>query len=175
MNQGKRKVAKQENFSGDDKYSKRLAANKKSAQASRERKKALKSELEEKMKHLQTENSRFATEITELETENKVLKNEFIHLHKLINDSPVFSKLLVRSNMQLPPPLELFPNPKLGNDFNREISPEKQMAASLFLAFILNSFASFLPQTNPHIVNAIKEIQAGIRVAQMQAQPHMVM
>ena len=76
----------------------RLQANKKSAQASRERKKALKVELEAKLQILTRENASLHTQTTQLETENKVLKNEFIQLQNLINDSTVMSKLL---NQQL--------------------------------------------------------------------------
>lgn len=86
----------------DDKYKKRLAANKKSAQASRERKKVLKDELELKVEELEAENSELATAITEMETENKVLKREFISLQKLINESVVLSKLMAQVNFQPP-------------------------------------------------------------------------
>jgi len=88
----------------EDKYQKRLQANKRSAQASRERKKALKIELEAKVEELVEENSQLGTSITELETENKVLKNEFVHLQRLISESSILSKLMARANMSLLPP-----------------------------------------------------------------------
>jgi len=90
----------------DPKYSKRLIANKKSAQASRERKKVLKVELEQKLKELATENSSLGTQITQLETENKVLKSEFVHLQRMISESPILSKMLARSNMEGLPELD---------------------------------------------------------------------
>eukprot|EP01114_Cavostelium_apophysatum_P017004 TRINITY_DN4956_c0_g1_i1.p1 TRINITY_DN4956_c0_g1~~TRINITY_DN4956_c0_g1_i1.p1 ORF type:complete len:287 (-),score=60.95 TRINITY_DN4956_c0_g1_i1:73-933(-) len=88
----------------EDKYQKRLQANKRSAQASRERKKALKIELEQKVDELVEENAQLGTAITELETENKVLKNEFIHLQRLIGESSILTKLMARANMSLLPP-----------------------------------------------------------------------
>jgi hypothetical protein len=85
-----------------EKYFKRLEANKKSAQASRERKKHLRDELEKKLSEISAQNTKMATEITQLETENKVLKGEFIQLQKLISDSAVLSKLMERAtSMQL--------------------------------------------------------------------------
>lgn len=83
----------------EEKYQKRLQANKRSAQASRERKKALKIELEQKVEELSEENSSLGTAITELETENKVLKNEFIHLQRLIGESSILSKLMAKANV----------------------------------------------------------------------------
>lgn len=91
------KVSKKE-----DKYQKRLQANKRSAQASRERKKALKVELEQKVDELTEENANLGTQITELETENKVLKNEFIHLQRLICDSSILSKLMAKASSPMP-------------------------------------------------------------------------
>jgi len=78
---------KPKDLSDDPKHSKRLEANKKSAQASRERKKALKVELEGRIEVLEKDNIEMRTLMTSLETENKVLKNEFILLQKLIGDS----------------------------------------------------------------------------------------
>jgi hypothetical protein len=92
-----------------------LEANKKSAQASRERKKMLKCTLEEQLGQLSLENSDLATQITELETENKVLKNEFIHLQQLISESPILSKLVARANMSFLPSLNLPSQPTSSN------------------------------------------------------------
>jgi len=80
----------------DQKYNKRLEANKKSAQASRERKKVLKTELEEQVSGLTKENENLETEITELNTENRVLKQEFVHLNNMVNSSPYLAKLMAQ-------------------------------------------------------------------------------
>jgi len=94
------KVVKEE---VDDKYLKRLEANKLSAQASRERKKQLKTLLEDQMTTLSEENKKLGTEITQLETENKVLKSEFVQLQTLIYESPILSKMMAQQfSMSLP-------------------------------------------------------------------------
>jgi len=115
----------------DDKYKKRLQANKKSAQASRERKKQLKTELEIQVNYLVEENSSLGTQITELETENKVLKNEFLQLQRLISDSAILSKLMARANMSLMPPVPETPV---------KPSSTAQIAAWWYLMIVLYSF-----------------------------------
>jgi len=84
-----------------------LEANKKSAQASRERKKALRVELEIKYDQLKQENAQLGTQITELETENKVLKGEFVHLQNLITHSAHLSKIMDKANLANAPLLTL--------------------------------------------------------------------
>jgi len=79
----------------DEKYKKRLISNKRSAQASRERKKLLKNELEAKLAELRKGQLALLESISELETENKVLKREFMNLQQLISDSALLSKLLL--------------------------------------------------------------------------------
>jgi hypothetical protein len=76
----------------DDKYAKRLEANKKSAQASRERRKALKSELESKLDVLVKENTDISSQLTLLETENKILRGEYTQLQSLIADATARAK-----------------------------------------------------------------------------------
>ncbi len=83
---------RQRKSKNDDKYAKRLEANKKSAQASRERRKTLKAELEVRVDLLQNENIQMHALITEMETENKVLKNEFLQLQSLIADATAMSR-----------------------------------------------------------------------------------
>lgn len=75
-----------------DEKVRRLESNKRSAQASRERKKQLKTELEAQVSRLVSENKDLQSSITELEAENKILKSEFNHLQGLVSNSPLFSK-----------------------------------------------------------------------------------
>eukprot|EP01116_Phalansterium_solitarium_P025627 TRINITY_DN9900_c0_g1_i1.p1 TRINITY_DN9900_c0_g1~~TRINITY_DN9900_c0_g1_i1.p1 ORF type:complete len:568 (-),score=127.71 TRINITY_DN9900_c0_g1_i1:149-1726(-) len=75
------------------KHATRLQANKKSAQASRERKRQLKDLLEDDVNELTADNSQMEREIIELETENRVLKSEFIHIQELINNTPHLAKM----------------------------------------------------------------------------------
>jgi len=101
------------------------------------------------VKLLNNENTQLQTEITELETENKVLKNEFIHLQKMINDSPFFSKLLARANMTMPSvDLSYYnQNQDLAKD---TLTSTNNTAVALFLAFMMNSFNNFFPsQVSP--------------------------
>lgn len=91
---------------GDEKHSRRLESNKRSAQASRERKKQLKMELEAQVTRLQTENKELQTTINELETENKILKSEFTHLQGLVSNSPLFTKF---QDPQSTAPTQQFP------------------------------------------------------------------
>jgi len=116
----------------EDKHSKRLIANKKSAQASRERKKQLKVLLEHKVKELTAENSELGTKITQLQTENKVLKGEFVHLQRMISESPILSKMMARSNMESLPELD----PKM----RKELPPALTNAACFYLMVMLYSF-----------------------------------
>jgi len=119
----------------DDKYQKRLAANKKSAQASRERKKALRSELEAKFDSLQSENASLSKQITELETENKVLKGEFANLQNLITQSAHLSKLMEKANMNAP----IISLPPTIRD---------NSAAALYLMIVLKAFGHYFTSTS---------------------------
>jgi len=109
----------------DQKYQKRLEANKKSAQASRERKKLLRAELEVKLDFLTRENSELQIQMTQLATENKVLKNEFIQLQNMVNESAA-SKL----NYDLP----------IRFDEDSKSNVNTQTAAALYLMVVLHSF-----------------------------------
>jgi len=86
-----RPAKRQRKSKDDERYAKRLEANKKSAQASRERKKHLKGELETRLESLQKESIEMHALITSLETENKVLNNEFLQLQRLIGDATTMS------------------------------------------------------------------------------------
>jgi len=126
----------------DDKYSKRLEANKKSAQASRERKKALKAELEIRLEFLTQENAELLTEITVLETENRVLKNEFMQLQNMVNESALASKLMAKQlSADLPAKFES-EDPKATNN----------AAAAFYLMFLLSVGQTFMK--NPVSVNS---------------------
>jgi len=131
----------------EEKYQKRLLANKRSAQASRERKKALKSELEQKVNSLKAENSEFTTTITELETENKVLKNEFLHLQRLISDSAILSKLMARANSTfLPHEVDIFPPEKSG--LFKNVPQNLNSAAMMYLMIVLYSYGQHFSQSD---------------------------
>jgi len=119
----------------DDKYKKRLVANKRSAQASRERKKQLKVELEQVVDKYVEENGTLATQITELQTENKVLKAEFVQLQRLITESAVLSKLMARANMTFLPPTNVDPNV--------QPTSTQQAAAMWYLMIVLYSFNQY--------------------------------
>eukprot|EP01117_Protostelium_nocturnum_P013353 TRINITY_DN4977_c0_g1_i1.p1 TRINITY_DN4977_c0_g1~~TRINITY_DN4977_c0_g1_i1.p1 ORF type:complete len:250 (-),score=68.58 TRINITY_DN4977_c0_g1_i1:130-879(-) len=82
------------------KKEKRLEANKRSAQASRDRKKQLKEELEEKVEVLSQEKTEISSEITRLKAENDVMKRELVSLHEMIGQSPLLSKMMERAQTQ---------------------------------------------------------------------------
>jgi hypothetical protein len=125
------KVEKKDN----ERYHKRLVANKKSAQASRERKKVLRTELEEKVDNLTRENANLLLSITAVETENRVLKNEFVQLQNLINDSTSMTKFAAMQ--QYNNPLQYDTSPVLKGIVS---SP---MAAALYMMVVLNSFSHY--------------------------------
>jgi len=84
----------------DEKYQRRLVANKKSAQASRERKKALRSNLEDRVNGLIEDNASLALEMERLESDNKDLKRQFEQLQQVLSlqvneSSEVLSELMV--------------------------------------------------------------------------------
>jgi len=145
----KNKVPKQQ---VDEKYLKRLEANKLSAQASRERKKQLKFTLEEQMGQLEAENKQLGTEITQLETENKVLKGEFVQLQNLIAQSPILSKLMAQQiSMSLPSveEMELRKEKKikeLSNSAQPLFTPSATTdpAAFMYLLIVLQTFSQQL-------------------------------
>jgi len=101
-----RGINKEPKKAPDAKYHKRLQANKKSAQASRERRKSLKSELEILVGNLQQENKSLQKTITELGTENQVLKKEFVTLQHIIMENPLLSKLFSKASNFILPPME---------------------------------------------------------------------
>jgi len=111
---------------------------KKSAQASRERKKALKVELEIKYDQLKKENAQLGTQITELETENKVLKGEFVHLQNLITHSAHLSKMMDKANLANAPLLTL-PN-----------TISDTTAALFYLMVVLKTFGQQFPVANTY-------------------------
>jgi len=83
----------------DEKYQRRLVANKKSAQASRERKKALRSNLEDRVNGLIEDNASLAVEMERLESDNKDLKRQFEQLQQVLSlqvneSSEVLSELM---------------------------------------------------------------------------------
>lgn len=128
----------------DEKYQKRLEANKKSAQQSRERKKALKNILEQDVTKLKSENKKLETQITELQTENKVLKREFLHLQNLINDSSLLSKLLAKTNYENFQSVNSKKALPIAND---------QLTVYMYLIIVLHSFSqhfrNLTPSTRP--------------------------
>jgi len=145
----KSKTVKEES---DDKYLRRLEANKLSAQASRERKKQLKTLLEEQMNILSTENSKLGTEITQLETENKVLKSEFVQLQTLISQSPILSKLMAQQisiNLPTIEEMEQKKMDKLQKRVESETLPlftpslNSDPAAFMYLMVMLQTFGQY--------------------------------
>jgi len=125
----KQKVEKQK----DERYHKRLVANKKSAQASRERKKLLRGELEDKIVALTKENANLLISITAVETENKVLQNEFVQLQNMINDSTSMTKFAA---------MQQYNNP-LQYDTSAALKGivSSPMATALYMMVVLNSFS----------------------------------
>jgi len=122
-----------------------LAANKKSAQASRERKKALRVELETKFDSLKAENASLSKQITELETENKVLKGEFANLQNLIDQSAHLTKLMEKANLNAP----MVSLPPTVTD---------NTAAALYLMIVLKAFGHYFSSMNTFgpVVNEIR-------------------
>ncbi len=122
-----------------EKYHKRLVANKKSAQASRERKKQMRSELESKVISLTKENADLLIAITAMQTENKVLKEEFIQLQNIINESAAsISKLT---------PIQYDSSTDDQKKVKLSSSP---FAAAIYLMIILNSFGQFFNQMSAY-------------------------
>lgn len=78
----------------DIKRQRRLIKNRESAQMSRERKKHMVDDMRDKVSALQNENSRLATRVTELNAENKTLKEEVLQLQSVINKSSFLTQLL---------------------------------------------------------------------------------
>jgi hypothetical protein len=144
----------------EDKYNKRLLANKKSAQASRERKKNLRGELEQKVIDLSKENTNLQIQITEVETENKVLANEVIQLQKLIEDSTQMTKFAA---------MQQYNNP-LQFDTSRLLKPitASPVAAALYMMAILNTYGHYftnLPSYQQHVESALQSNNNAVSVA----------
>jgi hypothetical protein len=156
----KTKVVKDE---VDEKYLKRLEANKLSAQASRERKKQLKVLLEDQMGQLEVENKQLGNEITQLETENKVLKGEFVQLQTLIAQSPILSKLMAQQISLNIPSVEAMEQKQmqrleeLNNSSKLPLftpSATTDPAAFMYLMVVMQTFSQFfnkIPTNTPSI------------------------
>jgi hypothetical protein len=147
-------------YEPDDKYVKRLEANKLSAQASRERKKHLKNTLEEQANQLLQENSKLGIEITQLETENKVLKGEFLQLQNLIAQSPIFSKLMAQRISLNLPSVEQMEQKRLERlEMNSKSLPlftpsqSSDPTALMYLMIVMQTFSQFW---NTQIANSAK-------------------
>jgi len=135
----------------DDKYRNRLEANKKSAQQSRERKKNLKVDLEGTLSILTTENETISREIIEMETENRVLKGEFVQLQNMISESAVLSKMMDRiTSMNIPYPAENIDMDKVAKSmpssnpapvdlFSNTVDP----TALMYMMIVLQSFNQY--------------------------------
>jgi len=118
-----------------EKYIKRLVANKRSAQASRERKKQMRDELEGKVISLTKENADLQIAITAMQTENKVLKEEFIQLQNIINDSAA-------SITKLSPKMQY----DASDDLKKPKLASSPFAAAIYLMIFLNSFGQYFNQ-----------------------------
>jgi len=92
-----KKITSTRSLTGDEqkelKWQKRLVKNRESAQASRSRKKSKIDELEGVINQMNKEQQTYNAEITQLEASNKSLKEEVVHLHNLIKQSPALSNL----------------------------------------------------------------------------------
>eukprot|EP01117_Protostelium_nocturnum_P016193 TRINITY_DN635_c0_g1_i1.p1 TRINITY_DN635_c0_g1~~TRINITY_DN635_c0_g1_i1.p1 ORF type:complete len:367 (+),score=169.62 TRINITY_DN635_c0_g1_i1:259-1359(+) len=125
----------------DEKYMKRLIANKKSAQASRERKKALRIKLEENLSLMSTENIQLSDEIKKLEEENQELKNQFANLRNLIRESSILnSKTDPSESTKVELPKEIPAEPSELLKLSEGTTPASN-AASLYLMVLLYSFS----------------------------------
>jgi len=109
----------------DDKYQRRLVANKRSAQASRERKKAMRNELEEKVTFLTQESASLKAEMNKVELENEMLKKEFEQIRKALSKSDLFQ------NIQNP---------------TSDAETPTSTSASVYLMMVLYSFSQHLAQ-----------------------------
>jgi len=123
-----------------ERYHKRLVANKRSAQASRERKKQMKTELEGKVVSLTKENAELQIAITAMHTENKVLKEEFIQLQNMITES---TSSITKLGASSTTPLQY-------DSSNEEIKKSKitsnsssPFATAIYLMIFLNSFGQY--------------------------------
>eukprot|EP01119_Soliformovum_irregulare_P005343 TRINITY_DN17112_c0_g1_i1.p1 TRINITY_DN17112_c0_g1~~TRINITY_DN17112_c0_g1_i1.p1 ORF type:complete len:263 (-),score=80.32 TRINITY_DN17112_c0_g1_i1:153-941(-) len=140
----------------DDKYKNRLEANKKSAQQSRERKKNLKTDLEGTLAVLSSENTQLNREIIEMETENRVLKGEFIQLQNMISESAVLSKMMDRiTSMNIPypsdpikPPKEIV-NTSSPDLFSGSVDPTALMYMMVVLQSFNQHFTTSIPVPSP--------------------------
>jgi len=142
-----------------EKHKKRLEANKKSAQASRERKKVLKSELELKVQQLSEENRSLGKEIIELETENKVLKSEFIQLQRIISQAPAISLGKTSEEIRSPSNGKITHSKTTQGEVKSMESncpPVFSAAAFMYLVIVLQSFSqhftSLLPESKRQLM-----------------------
>jgi len=155
----------------DDKYLRRLKANKKSAQASRERKKEEKIQLEQVVEELSKENKLMETEITQMETENKVLKGEFVQLQKLISDSAILSKLMARAaSMQLAASdnermmKEASSSKKIPFSLSKDSFSNVNPAAFMYLLIVLQSFGQYFSSMKQSDLTGSQSVSAPLSV-----------
>jgi len=156
---GSKRVKPNNTGEEDEKYLRRLEANKLSAQASRERKKQLKSILEIKVNDLSEENKILSKEMTQLETENKVLKAEFIQLQNLIFQSPILGKLMAQQLSMNLPSVEEMEKKKLKQSNQIPLftpSASTDPASFMYLLVVLQTFSHYFNNSATNITNPTK-------------------
>ncbi|PRP83495.1 putative hydrolase [Planoprotostelium fungivorum] len=112
----------------DDKHRERLEANKRSAQLSRDRKKAQRDILESGLVTLSAEKKSIEHEMALLKTENDFLKKELVSLQDLVEKSPSLCKLMME---QQPPSTE-----QAGGD--------AQKAATWYTFLMVHMFSNYI-------------------------------
>lgn len=107
------------------------------------------------MEEISKEKRKLETAITQLETENQVLKGEFIQLQRLISESAVLSKLMARAasvslaksdDERMQKELELKQEIATSNPSEDLLSSNGNAAAFMYMMIILQSFG-------PHFAN----------------------
>jgi len=95
---------------------------------------------------------KLGTEITQLETENKVLKSEFVQLQTLISESPILSKMMAQKFSMSLPSIEEMEQKKMDKIKERTESTVSTLftpslnsdpAALMYLMIMLRTFGQY--------------------------------
>jgi len=117
------------------KWQKRLVKNRESAQASRSRKKSKIDELEGVINDMTKEKNSYNDQVNQLEASNISLKEEVVHLHNLIKQSPALSNLWNN--------IDAIKRKTVGKDVGKKAGVPNIKAAGMVLLIVLFSFNLF--------------------------------
>jgi len=137
-----------------ERYQKKLEANRIAAQSTRDRKKSLRDTLTNQVASLQQTKQNIDSQIVQLEAENAVLKNEFVHLQNIVNGSMTLTKLVAKEEM-----LRLSSIPQGLYDHK-----DTQSMASLYLIFMLWTFKDQLNVQQTHLAQEQQQLPRSVEV-----------